>query len=289
MSSTPPCLQLFAISFIKFHGRCVTNTWEGSFIVFVNLLTSLAGVILNSLVCVTIAKNRNLKTNFGFLIFNLSISDLLLSLFVKPMLVSLVIPKIGENCSSSASFLHYTTLALAFTFSASSMATLFLVTLDRYLCVVFPLEYSIIVTRKRTKFVIGVTWLGACVCLIIAFAYPSITESGPGRITVFTGLCVCYVVITLCYSMIYIKIRKQNKVRAEMQSANSSSEDRQTKLALTMALVVTVFTCSWAPLGYILFTAKRQTFGLSTVIWVVTVGLTNSAVNPLVYFFRSRE
>jgi len=56
-----------------------------------------------------------------------------------------------------------------------------------------------------------------------------------------------------------------------------------------MALVVVIFTCSWVPLGYIVLTARHQTFAYSTIIWTATVGLANSAINPLLHFFRSQE
>ena len=306
MSSTPP--SVVTISFLTANGKCITNIFEGAVVVTLNILTSIAGIVFNSVVGITVARTQNLRTNFGFLICSLSLADLLLSLVVKPMLMSLIVPTIGYECSPNPDALHNTTIVLSFAFNAASMGTLFFISVDRCLCVVFPIKYPVIVTRARIKSVIGVTWLGTGASIVNAFVLdPAITNSEAMRIIIVTGLCVTYLVIFLCYSMIYSKIRKQNSIRDELQGSNhrnstrsvrvgglrssisSYSHKKERKLALTMALVIVIFTCSWAPLGYVVLAARHQTFDYSTVIWAVTVGFANSAINPVLYFFRSEE
>ena len=94
------------------------------------------------------------------------------------------------------------------------------ISVERCLRVVFPIKYPTIVTPGRIKFVIGLTWLGACLCIVSAFIlYPVIMKSEAMRIFILTGLCFSYLVIFLCYSMIYIKIRKQSAVRTELHGS----------------------------------------------------------------------
>ena len=218
MSATPP--SVVTNSFVKANSKCMSNFVEGVFVVFVNILTGIFGIVFNSLVGATVANTRNLRTNFSFLICGLSISDLLLSLVVKPMLVSIMVPAIGHDCSSSSYALYYTTAVFSLALNAASMGTLIFISVDRCLCVVFPIKYPTIVTPGRIKFVIGLTWLGACLCIVSAFIlYPAIMKSEAMRIFILTGLCFSYLVIFLCYSMIYIKIRKQSAVRTELHGS----------------------------------------------------------------------
>ena len=267
----------------------MTNVFDGIAATTVNILTSVLGVLLNAVVCAVVLKNPSLRTNFGILMCNLALSDFLLSLLVKPLLAATVVVASGDPCVSSPDALLRVTMVFGFAFSACSMGTLFLLSVDRCLCVVFPIRHSTLVTRARIKAIICVCWLETCSYVIIAFCLP-IFRSDSTRIVSLIGLAFCYVVIVMCYSLIFMKIRKQNAVRAEMRNFNAAvSQRRERKLAMTIALVVTVFTCSWAPLAFIFYKMRRQPSSYPTLVWGISVGLTNSVINPVLYFFRSRE
>lgn len=63
--------------------------------------------------------------------------------------------------------------------------------------------------------------------------------------------------------------------------------ESEKRAAKTIAVVIALFTLSWVPYGYVLVSDPEQNVN-SFYIWAVTVGLSNSAVNPIVYFFSNK-
>ena len=79
--------------------------------------------------------------------------------------------------------------------------------------------------------------------------------------------------------------KKRRKSETRVATKRRESEKRATK---TIAVVIALFTLSWVPYGYVLASDPEQNVN-SFYIWAVTIGLTNSAVNPIVYFFSNKS
>lgn len=136
-------------------------------------------------------------------------------------------------------------------------------------------------------------------------------------ILILTGLAGCYGVILTSGVLLFLRTRAHFKVNNVMtltvsqfefenkNSANSASAGRvseqRTALAIakkrresekrtakTIAVVITVFTLSWVPYGYVLVSDPEQHVN-SFYIWAVAIGMTSSAVNPIIYFFSSKD
>ena len=78
----------------------------------------------------------------------------------------------------------------------------------------------------------------------------------------------------------------KKKRESETQAAKKRRESEK-RAARTIAVVIVLFTLSWVPYGYVLVSDPEQNIN-SFYLWAVTVGLINSALNPVVYFFSNK-
>lgn len=78
----------------------------------------------------------------------------------------------------------------------------------------------------------------------------------------------------------------KKKRESDTQAAKKRRESEK-RAARTIGVVIALFTVSWVPYGYVLVSDPEQNIN-SFYVWAVTVGLTNSAVNPVVYFFSNK-
>ena len=78
----------------------------------------------------------------------------------------------------------------------------------------------------------------------------------------------------------------KKKRESDTQAAKKRRESEK-RAARTIAVVIALFTVSWVPYGYVLVSDPEQNIN-SFYVWAVTVALTNSAVNPVVYFLSNK-
>ena len=110
------------------------------------------------------------KTATSYLVGNLALADLLLCLTFYPIW-SIKFIQIMLNIDSDQDLFcklsRSTIRALLF----ASVAMLLAITVDRYLYIVKPLKYPLIVTKRRVFAVISGIWLTACCLFIVLLVY----------------------------------------------------------------------------------------------------------------------
>ncbi len=149
----------------------VTSTFTAAFM----LLLMLIGLLANSLIIVSIIKEKLFKETTHILVLNLAISDFLLCLLVMPFTV--VAGFAGGYVFGSSDFTRcqvclQTGVVLTF-FTVLSSNTIGLISLDRFIFIKFPLHYEKLVTVPRVTVTIILTWL-----LSITEAIPPILGFG---------------------------------------------------------------------------------------------------------------
>jgi len=216
------------------------------------------GLFGNSLVCISVYKNRALRSKIGTVILALAVTDLLTSTIVVPFtVVSLIRSKdnikirpkwITDNesdvwCGIQGFFL-YSMNAMSFI----SMATAAFI---RFLCVVKPNVYRLYV---KTKFIIVAFVIAAVVITIIqaSLAIPGYVQYEflwkfalcmmllqgkykPFRslfdsIFMFLFFVLPMAVIVLCYTAIFFTVRKHNRRVHIIQRTSNSAESLGQKL-----------------------------------------------------------
>ncbi|CAB4011735.1 alpha-1A adrenergic receptor-like, partial [Paramuricea clavata] len=250
------------------------------------------------------------KTATSYLVGNLALADLLLCLTFYPISIIELIQIISNIDSDQDLFckLHRSTIwALLF----ASVATLLAITVDRYLYIVKPLKYPLIVTKRRVFLAISGIWLAACcLCTVLPvhfgrfdYALSSVCPAGT-HTYLLLKIFVCYVPLTLIFILnfrIFNVARKQRKRILAEPTVNISSElspKRQIgivrllvgfKAAKTFGIVVAVLTfCVLTPtvLGIAIKNSCESCYQMWYIVFQYDFYGMNSIVNAFIYGMR---
>lgn len=295
-----------------FNSSCAIRELEGIAAFSVNVLSAFLGSLGNILVCVTVYSSPRLHKAWCYFICSLSLADLLVNLVVQPMEAILTLARMNGVC-------HHTLrdafrLAAYITCGASLMNLAFM-SVERCLAIAWPLRQRQLqqLTRRKVLTLFAMIWGVPCL-----LGFTGLIAGNGTRLSstlVLIGLAGCYGVILTSYGILFLRTRAHFKVNhattltvGQFEQGNKSAHspsgaikkrresktrvgkkrrESEKRAAKTIAVVITLFTLSWAPYGYVLVRDPEQNIN-SFYIWAVTAGLTNSAVNPIVYFFSNK-
>lgn len=180
-------------------------------------LVMAVGAIANSFICRCILAHRSLRTITNSFIFNLAATDFLLSVLCMPFALVSAITGIwvfGEVMCVLTGF-------LLSAFCITSILTLALVAIDRYLAICRPLKYCTLVTQRTSLVMIVYVWFQAAVCAIMPVlgwgegyrfvAMESICRPSFGKPSVDNGYTIflfasCFVVPFSIIAFTYVSI-----------------------------------------------------------------------------------
>ena len=243
------------------------------------------------------------------LIANMAMSDLLYPIFTFPVLVVkvhfgswLISGFLGQALCKIQIFLAVVSLLV-------SIQSLVLITVDRFVAVVVPLRSPLITSKKRPLFIVA-TWTVAMAVQLLYFVavkhvhYPegimcesqkaeTFEEHTYANYLVVGAIVLFYtpfVLLVILYSIIMIKLKKQD--HPGEQSANAEKQrTRRNRKVLNMAIaIVVVFFICWIPffsnLLIMYFSSDSSIWSYCSfkVYYFVTYLMCrgNCAVNPIV-------
>ena len=257
-------------------------------------VTSVGGSALLLAAVIKFPQLREIPGNL--LLASQAASDLLIGVMVQPFLTARHVGLLLGHCllstnSSLKFFASYSLHGLIF----SSCLNICLITVDRYICIAYPLRYQDIVTKERVVLAISTTWLFS-----LAFATVQALPFLPGVTILKTSARafsvippVLLVVITiLCYSkMTKIARRHQRLIRAQMNvgSYPTQQDFQSTKTALLMVGVIFLCYVPAVIVVLILYASKDVAFLEAVKPFLATLAFLNPSINPLVYYARSRK
>lgn len=295
-----------------FNSSCAIRDLQGIAAFSVNVLSALFGSFGNILVCVTVYSSPRLHKAWCYFICSLSVADLLVNLCVQPMEAILTLERMAGVCKQT---LRDAFRLAAYITCGASLMNLAFMSMERLSVIAWPFSQRQVLTRRRILATLAMIWG------VPSFLGITGLMAGKGTrlssILIFIGLAGCYGVILTSYGILFLRTRAhfkvnnvvtltvsqfeiENKEGANSPSAGRVSEKRtamaitkkrresEKRTAKTIAVVITVFTLSWVPYGYVLVSDPEQHVN-SFYIWAVAIGLTNSAVNPVIYFFSSKD
>lgn len=295
-----------------FNSSCAIRDLQGIAAFSVNVLSALFGSFGNILVCVTVYSSPRLHKAWCYFICSLSVADLLVNLCVQPMEAILILERMAGVCKQT---LRDAFRLAAYITCGASLMNLAFMSMERLSVIAWPFSQRQVLTRRRILATLAMIWG------VPSFLGITGLMAGKGTrlssILIFVGLAGCYGIILASYGILFLRTRAhfkvnnvvtltvsqieiENKEGANSPSAGRVSEKRtvmamtkkrresEKRTAKTIAVVITVFTLSWVPYGYVLVSDPEQHVN-SFYIWAVAIGLTNSAVNPIIYFFSSKD
>ena len=255
------------------------------------------------------------RTATSYLVANLALADLLICLTFYPIWIVefiLTILKIDSDQDLFCKMSRSTIYALMF----ASVATLLAVTIDRYLFIVKPLKYPMIVTRRRIILVVLGIWLTASGLLFAWQMYWRKSPDGLPRslcrvvedssyiLISFSLYLPLILIFVVNFQILKVAQQQRRRILAEGnivgQVGEQSPKPRDTsairvfqasKAAKTFFIVVVVLAfCFLIPavVGTVLFHSPYDTSYMH--IWYAVVhfelGGINSIVNPFIYGAR---
>ena len=178
-------------------------------------------------------------------------------------------------------------------FSAVSLFTLAVISVDRLLALLLGLRYRQVVTLKRTLMTLIVGWI-LCIVGVLAYLWDPIVTSWCVRV----ALSVCLVTSFVCYVKIFFILR-HNQIQV-LDHFPQRQQNQQVPLniaryrkAVSAALWVQMtLVVSYLPI-LITETLKAQR-GMPLSLYLAresarTLVLLNSSLNPLLYCWKIRE
>ena len=276
-------------------------------------IAMIIGVLGNTTVIVYTIFGSKEKTATSYLVGNLALADLLVCLTFYPIWIIEFIQTILNIHSDQDLFCKFSRSTI-WSLLFASVATLLAITVDRYLYIVKPLKYLLIVTKRRVFEAIFLIWLTSC-CLHVVFyvhwrkfdsklrSYCFISNDFFTLINIFVG-CIPLIVIFVLNFQILNVARKQRKRILAGETVTVDVNEQSTKRTLIgkvrflvgfkaaktfCILVIVLAFCIMIPsivgltLEYFCSESCRQ-------IWYVLVNYEfygiNSIVNAFIYGMR---
>ena len=281
-----------------------------SFYIFLMLLSILG----NSSLIFIITKNQRMQTITNYLIVNMAVSDILITLLAVPRQITeiLLAPRrwliggfLGLALCKSLSFLQDVSTAV-------SILSLLAIAIDRYRGIVFPLRKQIAKT-KLFKSIIPSIWIVSMVLHSFYFYTFKITlEDGKKMYcspkwapkfdeqssaeTQYVVLLVVFIVVPLCvvtclYSVIIVNLKRgMARCKALPRSIKARRLQEDAKVVKNVIAILIVFVTCITPINVyaILFyftwkvkiPCKAENFGFAAHL----IFYSNASLNPCIYF-----
>ncbi|XP_051971810.1 trace amine-associated receptor 6-like [Xyrauchen texanus] len=256
------------------------------FISFASVFT----VFLNLLVIISISHFKQLHTPTNLLILSLAVADLIVGLTVIPLMGIRYIETcwfFGETFCSLFPFIIYTVVS-------ASLGNLVFISIDRFIAVKDPLQYSTKVTTKKAVFCIIINWLCSAIYSVIML-YEAIFYSDNQSICY--GDCIVtvkfeYVITDLIVSLLapcsviislYGKIFCVAKYQARLINSVTNVSRSEKKAAKTLGIVITVYLLCWIPYYIVSLVPgfnSNESAIMNVMCWIMYM---NSCMNPLIY------
>ncbi|XP_067666561.1 adenosine receptor A3-like [Haliotis asinina] len=262
------------------------------------LLIGILTLVSNAYVLDTVVRRTSLEAT-DLVMCHLAVTDMLTGV--------LVIHTVGYNLINFQNFTEcLMRLGVVFTFVCCSVNHLALLTVDRFVKIVFPYRYQDIISRKSVSIISAAIWVFSVnLGLIPAYGWrhtPEPSEPACSLLGVLTagyiqmGLSIIYlpfVLICILYMKIFLVVRRHSRAIAATDISGNSNSGSSMKFTKTVVILIGAYIISFSPLAMI---ALVFTFGgfhdVSAfavgdyIVYASVLTFANSLVNPIIYSFK---
>ncbi|XP_054900559.1 trace amine-associated receptor 1-like [Poeciliopsis prolifica] len=283
-----PCYEMIDSSYKLTATPSITCVMLYGFLMLLSVVT----VCGNLLVVISVIYFKQLHTPTNTLILSLAVADMLVGILVFPLSMAFSL----SSCTYNEDFLCKVRDTFHILFCTCSITHLCCISADRYYAVCQPLTYRSKISRHVVAIMIAASWgvavltgigvviprlsLGKCVD---ACVHDVITASIIGPVLSF----YLPVVVMLCnYLKIFLVAQRQARSIQSMKSGATASK-MERKATKTLAIVLGVFLLCWTPFFFFitLLPLGNHLVPVAVIETVTWLGLSNSALNPIIYAF----
>ena len=215
---------------------------------------TIVNIVGNSLVLLAIKTTESLRNKTNYFLVSLACVDLTFGLFSLPIWVAVqAVYHFGGSVNDN-SYWENACVSVAFGYSIGAIGeglAVLLVALDRFIFVVYPLKYHLIITDERTQRLIVGKWIIIVISAVIVTFYPNdslrIKEIGcfPSAIydsainTYFASPFLTIVTVVMCilYGKIAWVARKKSRIGTDL--ADGPKELNQERMQRSKQLKTT--------------------------------------------------
>ena len=250
---------------------------------FGNILFSVTALVGNTIILLSLRRCSSLHPSSKALFVSLAMSDFAIGLVGQPLFAAYTLAIAWNNAGV------FCAVGLPYSLVASFLAlvsfwSLTVIALDRYLALILRFRYRAIVTVRRIVALLVPGWF------LIAFCTASLTISVQVRqIVSNVFLLSCLLLSSYLYIKIYVSLRRH---KLSMQGRSSFNMSYYRQSLDSMFLIFCLFLVTYLPFVCALATMTVLGFNSSSLLALdITsfVGLLNSSLNPVVYFWRIRD
>ena len=262
-----------------------------------NAILSVLATFGNSMILLAIYKTHGLRTNSNYLIASLAVADFSVGLIMNPLYAV----KAGLAIRDSSHPLAV--VAEVFTLQTLTATTYSLcgVSVDRYLAIVSVFRYEMYVTSERCFRLITLIWICS---FLIPLPRVFVTDQFNALPTLWLiSYTVVFIIPLSGISFCYFRIYKTAKTQAQRIACEHTVDRREAvkimknrKATWTAAVVIGACFSLWLPsciLSFIQSLTSDECLKIRIEYcawyWVDTLAFASSAINPWIYFLRSRE
>ena len=285
--------------------RTVSTAEFGAAWIWVTMEVLLCVTIVcgNSMTILAVWRFSRLQTVTNKFVASLAGTDLIVGLLIPYYIAFQVKPLLMKNI-----YLCITKYMFFVASNAASLTSLLMVSLDRYIAVVYPLHYHTYLSPRKTKAMLcTVVFNGIALGVFTVVAGTTSTNLKEGRPCIYAtdvfdlvgiiGLCSAgfgfILIVIFMYSRIFWEARKQRRTIQvqENHRGTSMNTKSENKTAVTLAIVVGLFCACWFPINVVFLMLGLGIYKpVDETIYQVClfVAITNSALNTFIYGWRNR-
>ncbi|XP_073249916.1 RYamide receptor-like [Porites lutea] len=273
-------------------------------------------LMANSFIVLIVYKTPTLRKPINYFIANMAMSDLLYSLFLPPRNLSLL--HTNQSWLIGGQFGQALCKLVPFFDGVSSIVSiqnLVLITVDRFVAVVFPLRSPLIRSKLCPFFILGTWIVAAAVVSPLLFTFQLVEYSGEMRcdtrwkkafgesssVTDYLlagSILFRYIPVMLLiilYSIIIIKLKTQ-KHPGERSANTQQQRNRRNRNVLQLSIaIVLVFVFCWLPFTTSVLIMRYRGSSIHSVscgFWLYYcvsyyMGVGYCAINPIICFVFS--
>lgn len=262
-----------------------------------NIATSIIAAGGNFAIIVVILSRKQLRTRPNYLICCLAMTDLAVGVIMQPIVsTQLYNENAGRNCT-----ITYILYGIGTFICGASSLILSLISYDRYLHLVKLQNNTKCMPNWKIKCLLVLCWIIPAFngCLV----FEESTRAGMHIISVI-ALVLCTASLVIWNKKIYKYISNRCKVlpfptKRRSKIAEQLHLKRQSRLAITLLIIVGCFIICWMPFSaYTIYAmvykmqgdavSKSDVYANTVHCISLTFGLCNSSLNPVIYFSRNK-
>ncbi|XP_078343448.1 trace amine-associated receptor 9-like [Oculina patagonica] len=262
------------------------------FLLTLNILISITAFLGNVLIIVALPKVTSLHVSSRLLFLCLASTDLCVGLILQPVYIAYLM---SSEDSYRCYYLDTISKVFAVIFCGVSLSTLTAISVDRLLALMLGLRYRQVVTLKRVRIIVILSWLFSSAAAMTYLYDDLITIS-----VICIGLFLCIATSTVCYTKIFITLRHhQFQVQDHVHQGQLNEErtplhiERYKKTVSSALWVQMTLVVCYLPFGIativagVMYEIYPPTLAL---VWELTLSLLtfNSSLNPILYCWKIR-